>query len=242
MAHRREQKEALRREREKREAEARAAAQRKKLVGYGAAAVIAVVAVVLIVVLAGGGSDGSAQGQGGGDVFPEGADVSEQTEFDLNAAADAAGCELITTEAKSDRDREHVPQDQTVDYQGNPPTLGAHWPPGLQAEDGLYFRSPADEALVHTMEHGRVIIWAKPDLPREEREQLRALFDEDNFQLVLTPRRNMPFAVAATAWNGDPQPRGTGRTLGCEQWSDGVIDALRAFRDEHRSNGPEDVP
>ena len=37
MSHRREQKEALRRERELREQQARAAEQRKKMVGYGAA-------------------------------------------------------------------------------------------------------------------------------------------------------------------------------------------------------------
>ena len=59
---------------------------------------------------------------------------------------------------------------------------------------------------------------------------------------MLTPRQDMPYAVAATAWNGEPGPAGTGRTLGCERWSDATIDALRAFRDEHRSQGPEAVP
>ena len=48
--------------------------------------------------------------------------------------------------------------------------------------------------------------------------------------------------VAATAWNRDPEPGGTGRTLGCPRWNDGVIDALRAFRDEHRGKGPEPIP
>jgi len=50
------------------------------------------------------------------------------------------------------------------------------------------------------------------------------------------------YAVAGTAWNRDPEPGGTGRTLGCPRWSDGVLDALRAFRDEHRGNGPEPIP
>jgi hypothetical protein len=48
--------------------------------------------------------------------------------------------------------------------------------------------------------------------------------------------------VAATAWNRDPEPGGTGRTLGCPRWNDGVIDALRAFRDEYRGKGPEPIP
>jgi hypothetical protein len=126
-----------------------------------------------------------------------------------------------------------------VKYKDNPPTNGRHF--DIPAEDGIYFDPPQDEQLVHTLEHGRVAIWVKPNLPVAEREQIRALYDEDSFQMAVVPRRDMPYDVAATAWNGDPAPGGTGRTLACEQWSDGVIDALRAFRDEHRSNGPEDV-
>ena len=60
--------------------------------------------------------------------------------------------------------------------------------------------------------------------------------------MLLVPRANMPYEVAASAWNGDPAPRGTGRLLSCDAWSPEVIDALRAFRDEHRSNGPEPIP
>jgi hypothetical protein len=30
--------------------------------------------------------------------------------------------------------------------------------------------------------------------------------------------------------------------MGCPRWDENVIDALRTFRDEHRSNGPEDIP
>jgi hypothetical protein len=30
--------------------------------------------------------------------------------------------------------------------------------------------------------------------------------------------------------------------MGCPSWNEKVIDALRAFRDEHRSNGPEPIP
>jgi Protein of unknown function (DUF3105) len=164
MAHRKADKQALRRERERREAEARAAQERKRLVGYGAAGVLAIAAIALVVLLAAGGGDG-AEGQGGGDVFPEGGEVAEQTEFDLETAARGAGCELNSTPARGERDRQHVPTDQTVNYQDNPPTLGAHWPPEDVAQDGLYFESPADEALVHSEEHGRVVILAKPSLP-----------------------------------------------------------------------------
>ena len=244
MAHRGERKEALRKEREERERQAQAEQQRKRLVGYGVGGMLAIAAaVVLIVLVLGGGGSSGGGAQGGGDVFPEGGDVAEQKVFELSDAARAAGCELTDTKSRGEKDRLHTNgPDVRVKYQGNPPTLGRHWPPGYEAADGLYLRSPADESLVHTMEHGRVIFWANPTLPEEARKTLRALFDEDSFQLVMVPRRKMPYAVAATAWNGDPQPGGTGRTLSCPRWTDDVIDALRAFRDEHRSNGPEPVP
>lgn len=244
MASRKEQKEQLRREREEREAAERAAGQRKRLIGYaaGAAVVILALAVAGFALMSGGDDEGGGQ-QGGGEIFPEGGDLAERAVTDLPEAAAAAGCELTATKSRGEQDRLHTDgPDVTVNYQGNPPTLGRHWPPGFEAEDGLYQEAPADGALVHTMEHGRVIIWAKPTLQEDARSSLRAFFDEEPYQLVLTPRPEMPYAVAATAWNAEPQPGGTGRTMGCPTWNAKVVDALRAFRDEHRSNGPEPVP
>jgi hypothetical protein len=244
VSHRRDQKEALRRERELREQQARADQQRKKMVGYGIAAAIGIAAVVVVILLLTGGSGKAGSGPGNaGNVFPGGGSVPDQKEFDLQTAATSAGCQLVATKSRGESDRLHTTgPDVKVRYRSNPPTLGKHWPPGFQADDGLYGKTPADEALVHTMEHGRVIIWVKPTLPEDVRKQLRALFEEDSYQLVMTPRRNMPYAVAATAWNADPAPGGTGRTLACDKWSEKAIDALRAFRDEHRSQGPEPIP
>jgi hypothetical protein len=237
MARRKAEKEALRRERERREAEARAAERRKKLVGYGGGGLLAIAAIAVIVLLAAGGN--GAEGQGGGDVFPEGGDVSEQSEFDLDAAAEAAGCELDSTRGSGVLDHT-TSLDERVDYPDNPPTHGRHYQ--VPAEDGLYHDAPTDEELVHTLEHGRVIVWAKPSLPDDARETIRALFDEDDYQMVVVPRSDMRPALAATAWNRDPDPGGTGRTLACPRWNDQVVDAIRTFRDEHRSNGPEPIP
>ncbi len=44
---------------------------------------------------------------------------------------------------------------------------------------------------------------------------------------------NMPFAVAATAWD---------QQLGCPTMNPQVFDAIRAFRDEYIDKGPEKVP
>ena len=237
MARRKGEKEALRRERERREAEARAAERRKRLVGYGGGGLLAIAAIAVIVLLAGGGN--GAEGTGGGDMFPDGGEVAEQTEFELEPAAEAAGCELRSRRASGVLDHTQS-LDERVDYNSNPPTSGRHYQ--IPAEDGLYHEAPTDEQLVHTLEHGRVIVWAKPSLPEDARQTIRALFDEDDYQMVVVPRRNMEPAVAATAWNRDPDPGGTGQTLACPRWNDNVVDAIRTFRDEHRSNGPEPVP
>ena len=60
--------------------------------------------------------------------------------------------------------------------------------------------------------------------------------------MVLVPRANMPYPVAASAWGATPDPLGTGYVMGCERFTPKVFDALRTFRDEHRGKGPEPIP
>jgi hypothetical protein len=236
VSHRREQKEALRREREERERKAREEQQRKRLVGFGAAGLLAIAAIIAVVIVAAGGN-GGASGETA-ELLPGGGSVPEQQEFDLTAAARAAGCELRSSRAT---DRTHTSGlDDRVKYPTNPPTSGRHY---LEpARDGAYAEAPQDEQLVHTLEHGRVIVWFKPGLSEDQRADLKALFDEDDYQMLLVPRPNMPYDVAASAWNRDPEPNGTGRLLLCDRMNPEVFDAIRTFRDEHRSNGPEPVP
>ena len=237
MSHRREQKEALRREREERERQARAAEQRKKLIGYGAGGLLVVAAVVVLIVLAtGGGDGGDAQASS---VFPDGGSFPEQKVFDVAPAAKAAGCTLKSV--KGSGVATHTTSlDERVKYKTNPPTTGRHYQ--VPADDGVYGKAPQDEELVHGMEHGRVIFWVKPSLPEDQRADIRALVDDDPYQMFLVPRSNMPYAVAATAWNADPPPGGTGRLLLCDKVNDKTYDALASFRDEHRSQGPEPIP
>jgi uncharacterized protein DUF3105 len=238
VSHRREQKERLRRERELREQQARAAEQRKKMVGYGVAGGVAIVAVAVLILLATGGDEAGSGPGNAGNVFPDGGSVPEQKIFDVAPAAKAAGCELKSTKAT---DRTHTTSlDTRIKYSTNPPTSGKHFE--IPAQDGIYGEAPQDEQLVHNMEHGRVIIWVKPSLPEKQRADIRAMVEDDSYQMVLVPRSNMPYAVAATAWNADPAPNGTGRLLVCNKVNDKTFDALAAFRDENRSQGPEPIP
>jgi hypothetical protein len=244
MASRKEQKEALRREREQREAQAKAAQRRRRLIGYGAGGVfVAVIVAVLVVVLvsgvATGGGDSGTQAGGSSDVLPSGGEVPERGTEDLQQAAEAAGCELSENEASS---RDHTADlAEPIEYQQKPPNSGKHFQ--VAAEDGAYEQAPDVKELVHSLEHGRIIIWFKQSLPEEQRANLKALYDEDTYQMLVAPSEaEMPFEVAATAWGADPMPLGTGYTLGCPKYDEGVFDAIRAFKDEHRSKGPEPVP
>jgi hypothetical protein len=239
VSHRREQKERLRREREERERQARAAEQRKKLVGYGAGGLLALAAVVVLILLVTGGGGGGGSDAQAAEVFPDGGSVPEQKVFEVAPAARAAGCTVRSV--KGSGTATHTTSlDQRVKYKSNPPTTGRHYE--IPAEDGIYGDAPQDEELVHGMEHGRVIFWVKPSLPEEQRANIRALVDDDPYQMFLVPRADMPYAVAATAWNAEPAPGGTGRMLLCEEVNDKTYDALAAFRDEHRSQGPEPIP
>src|SRR5438045_1434063 len=183
MASRKEQKEKLRQERLERERAAAAAAARRRRLGYvvaagsGGAVAVAVVAIAF----ASGGSTTASSGS-----WPSGS-VPKRQETDLNAAATAAGCVLQNPPSEG---RGHTTKHQT--YKTAPPTSGPHYP--IPAHDNAYTTSPKPyEALVHALEHGRVIYWYKPDAPARIRGDLHALYTEDKALVVLTPNaRPMP--------------------------------------------------
>jgi hypothetical protein len=228
MASRKEQKERLKAERLQREREAAAAERRKRLVGYGAGGGLAVAAVVAVIVAiaAGGGGNGSSLSGGTQGEFPEGSVPPART-ANLDQAARAAGCKLEDFEEEGNG---HV--EGTVDYKTNPPTSGDHNP--IPAEDGAYTAAPETEALVHSLEHGRIVIQFDPRAPDSAKGDLNALFDELQYHVTLTPNETgMPFEVAATAWT---------HLLGCKQMDERTFDAIRAFYQQYVDQGPEFVP
>ncbi len=80
-----------------------------------------------------------------------------------------------------------------VEYKTNPPTSGNHFE--IPSEDGAYFESPPMEHLVHSLEHGRVILWFQPNAAAQLKGQMKALFDEDDYHMLLAPNtRKMPVA------------------------------------------------
>jgi hypothetical protein len=184
-----------------------------------AIAVGALVAIVAVALLAGGGGGGESD-------FPEGS-VPPRKVGDLDSAARAAGCAL--SDPRSEGEQE---SGEPVEYRSDPPHSGAHAPE--PPEDGAYRSDPPPaEAVVHSLYHGRIVIWFGPDLDDGSIGDLKALFDESPEHVILMPRESMEPAVAATAWT---------HKLACPEMSPAVFDAIRAFRDTWRDQGPEFVP
>jgi hypothetical protein len=241
VASRKEQKAAARAERERREAETAAAERRRRLwIRVAALAialpVIAVIAIALGGPLAGGGGSKS----GLASYYPKESVPSAKRSLALAPAASAAGCKLLSHPGEG-----HNHTTSTVHYRTNPPSSGDHNP--IPASDGAYTQAPGIGHLVHALEHGRVIIWFKPNTPPRLRGELKALVDQSPSLLVLTPdQTGMPSQVAASAWSGNLQHGGTvpefGHVLGCSTVNPKVIDALRAFIAANRGHGPEYIP
>lgn len=223
MSSRKAKKEALRAERLRREQEERAAERRRKLLVNVAAVAIAAPVVAFVAIAIGGGLF-----EGGGErgSFAEGS-VPERRITELKPAAEAAGCTV-----RDQRSEGNGHMTDPVQYGTSPPTSGSHHP--MPADDGAYTDSPGTSKLVHSLEHGRVIIWFDPEAPADVKGDLKALFDEDPAHMILTAgEARMPYQVAASAWT---------HLLGCKRYNARVPDAIRAFRDRYRNRGPEQVP
>lgn len=251
MASRKEEKERLRQQRlaaERRDAQA---ARSRLMAGYAIAGLLAAAVVVgIIVVIAGSGSDGgsAADTPENAHIDPtigvvaadpddrEGTPPPPVKQARLQQAARAANCQLRLD--LPDEGSNHFTNENEGSYDTRPPTSGDHY--GTPAEagtgalaDGAYANTPPISRAVHSLEHGRIEIQYSPDLPEEDQLALKGVFDEDPNGMIIFPNRDMPYEVAATAWTN---------MLGCRSY-DGpaTLDAIRAFRDTFRGQGPEAV-
>ena len=248
------QKEERARRRAERQAAARReaeAARRRLLAGYVVAGLLSLAVVVglVIVLTSGDGGDGADGGNAPEEAHVQiGTGSTNDVPFDdregteppapqvavLEDAADAAGCELDL--GLPDEGNTHIGSnpDKAPDYETSPPTSGNHIDPGFQQADGAYIEQPADAFVVHSLEHGRVAIQYSPDLSDEEQLALKGVFDESPAGVLLFPNADMPYDMAAAAWT---------QLIGCKTYEGAAtLDAIRAFRDIYRGQGPEDVP
>jgi hypothetical protein len=128
-------------------------------------AVVGVVAVgaVLVWLAANGGGAVLVGGEG------DGADGIESRPLpDRGDEALLSGVERYPSEGAA-----HVPAGREVDYATSPPTSGPHYATTVEA--GFYEETPALGALVHSLEHGAVVVYYDPEaLTPGARTSLRA--------------------------------------------------------------------
>lgn len=122
---------------------------------------------------------------------------------------DAAACN-VRIEAVAPVDSPHVPEGTPITYGSNPPSSGPHYPVWANFQE---FVQPVEDGyLVHSMEHGGVLLLHRCDLgscPADVNE-LRAIRDalpadllcdaSIRTRVILAPRPANDVAIAAAAW------------------------------------------
>ena len=112
----------------------------------------------------------------------------------------------------------------------DPPSGGPHGASPAASRSYSSGEVPDDGAVVHALEHGRIAIWYRPDLPAPEIERLRSLLEVRDRMVLLVPRPSLSGPVAATAWR---------RRLLCPQPD---VDSLARFVRTYANKGPEKQP
>jgi len=142
----------------------------------------------------------------------------------LHAALTAHSCRA---DSMADPGENHV---AGVTYRVIPPAGGDHDP--SPAPSGFYTtdNDPGDPHVVHSLQHGYVVIWYRPGLSSGDVDQLRTLVDQYTPDVLVVPEASMSVPVAATAWH---------HRLLCGQVEPPT---LAKFVTTYRNKGPERVP
>ena len=115
-------------------------------------------------------------------------------------------------------------------YTVDPPSGGDHLSPSVGP--GVYDGDnvPPDGALVHSLEHGYVILWYRAGLDNEEIGDIEAVQKRFPRDVLVVERAEMSVPVAATAW---------GHRLLCQEADPAELGAFTATR---RNQAPEKIP
>ena len=143
---------------------------------------------------------------------------------DLARDLTATGCRY---DRSSDPGSTHV---AGATYRVNPPTGGDHDPSPSPARAYNEADVPTDPHVVHSLEHGFVALWYRPDLPTDKLAQLEAIQNRFDNDVLLLPRPGLPTPIAATAWH---------QRLQCDQPAETT---LTRFVTAFANKGPERVP
>jgi len=134
-----------------------------------------------------------------------------------------------------DEGNTHVADGEAITYKNYPPSSGTHYstPEGA----GFYTSTVPEGNFVHSMEHGYVVLYYKPDLPDATKQQLKNLMTTlpmskyNKVKMVIIPySTGMTTPLALAAWD---------RLL---PLSDYNFDVIKTFYQQYVDKGPEDVP
>ena len=125
----------------------------------------------------------------------------------------------------------HLQTGQAAAYPATPPYGGPHWSQPLRC--GIYEDEQRFEPIVHTMEHGAVVLYYQPlvhdaDAVAEIRVVVLAML-RDRARLIMTPSSQLSRPIVVASW---------GRLLPMPEFNE---EALRGFVEAFEGDAPEDV-
>lgn len=147
----------------------------------------------------------------------------------LPEQGDSAVISEVTTEPSTGND--HVSSGTDIDYERVPPTSGTHYSATEQA--GFYEETRPLGSLVHTLEHGAVVVYYDPSqLSSSAESELQSHAESytgtwASFVAVPNPNDNPESAYVLTAWE---------KRLTMDQYDDATVEAFIA---EYLGRGPE---
>ena len=160
---------------------------------------------------------------------------------EFNRLAAAAGCTDLREFRTTQDDRKHLSAGAAYpEYETSPPTHGPHWaawtPAGFYTEpfpktvppQANYSGPQTVVQAVHSLEHGYIVIWYRPDLPEDRAEALDDRFgDEDKVVVAPYPELERGVQLALTAW---------GRLQTCRVVDEDSLDAAERFVERFRES------
>lgn len=108
----------------------------------------------------------------------------------------------IEVESFESEGRDHLtPDDPMPQYVTFPPTSGPHSPAAIGFY-GFYEQELPFEELVHSLEHGDIVIYYQPTVDEQVKERLKYLsqFTKIGSGVIVLPNADIEGEVVATAW------------------------------------------
>ncbi len=168
----------------------------------------------------------------GGYLLVSGGNGTQQAGLETQPLPDRGEQSVISSVQQHDsRGNAHVAAGTEIEYQRIPPTSGTHYPTTVEA--GLYEQTPPLGALVHSLEHGAVVIYYDPgqiDQATEDSLEAFAAAHTGTWESVIVvpmPEAGPTAPVVLTAWR---------HSLRLEDYDPGTV---RAFLAEYLGRGPE---